>query len=188
MTVSQADYDAAADPDVPDDDLDADELARRRSQSNAANAARRTENRRIRELEAENAELKGKVGGYERAEALAAAKRDLNFEGPLDAFLRANPTVEPTADAIQKAVESDPDFKGLITFTPDINEAAAQVGAENAARLAGGQGAAVTQITPADAQSWTPDRIRAFRESHPDAWSQLLAGETVPVPAATVTT
>lgn len=164
--------------DLSTDDPQADEKARRQ----AAFAKRQQE----REAErAELADLRKFKADSERREQMDAAKAALNFEGPLGAFLRTY-TGEPTADAIKAAVEADPDFKTLVTFTPDIADAAAAVQAENARNLAGGS-ALVGDITPADVKGWSEDKKRAFMTEHPKEWDRLLAGDSVPKTASTST-
>lgn len=162
-----------------DDDLDtgdpqADEKARRQ----AAFAKRQQE----REAErAELAELRQFKADADRREQMDAAKAALNFEGPLGAFLRTY-TGEPTADAIKAAVGADPDFKSLVTFTPDIADAAAAVAADNARNLAGGS-TQPGQIDQKTVHGWDDERKRAFRTNHPDLWKQMLSEPEKQFPA-----
>lgn len=139
---------------VDDRYLDADEHDDDEGQGDDRDRNRQGYDRRKRDKaqrDAEVAELRAKVEKYERAEKLAAAKGELNASGPLAAFLRTYDG-EPTADAIKAAIAKDPDFKTLITFTPDPRDEAAAGQADAAAKLKAGdpigQRAVERQVTP----------------------------------------
>lgn len=163
-----------------DPDLEPDEQADEKARKQAAFA------RRQQEREAERARLadaEAKVASYERRDALDAAKAELKAEGPLGTFLRIYDG-EPTADAIRKAVENDPDFKTLVTFPPDERDVNAAEQARNARNLAGGgEPAGGREVTPDDIKTWNRERIQAFRANHPKEWDRLLAGQTVTLAA-----
>lgn len=132
-------------------------------------------------------EAEAKLAKFERRDALAEAKRGLNAEGPIDAFLKVYDG-EPTTDAIREAVAKDPEFSGLITIPPDIRDEAAREQWNNAQAMREGSPAGTGEVSPAAAAQWAPETIDAFRTNHPDEWDRLLKGENVQVPATTVTT
>lgn len=164
-------------------DYDEEDTGTQPDAAAAAKAAAYAERQQKREAERQElTDLRKFKADAERREQMDAAKAALNFEGPLGAFLKVY-TGEPTADAIKAAVEADPDFKTLVTFTPDIADAAAAVQADNARKMAGAQALGSGMLAPADAAKWPVDQQLRFREAHKDAWDQLLNGKSVPTPA-----
>lgn len=113
-----------------DDEPDADDAQAKRDAFTRRKEAKAEKDKELNDLREYKA-------AAERKEKLEEAKANLNATGPLGAFLRAYDG-EPTAEAIRKAVESDPDFKPLIEFTPDPRDEAAQEQSRNAARMKGG--------------------------------------------------
>lgn len=163
-------------------DYDEEDTGTQPDAAAAAKAAAYAERQQKREAERQElADLRRFKADADRKEQMDAAKAALNFEGPLGAFLRTY-TGEPTADAIKAAVEADPDFKTLVTFTPDIADAAAAVAADNARNLAGGS-TQPGQIDQKTVHGWDDERKRAFRTNHPDLWKQMLSEPEKQFPA-----
>lgn len=175
VTTATDAYDPAADPNdpapgIPDAQLQPDELDARRR--NRAGYEHRKENQRLKELEAENTDLKGRLGSYERREALDKAKAELNATGPLAAFLKVYDG-EPTADAIRKAISEDPDFSGLITIPPDPVDVAREEQARVASQMAGSDAPQLGQLTAKVVGEWPMDKQILFMKEHRDAWDFL---------------
>lgn len=55
--------------------------------------------------------------------------------------------------------------------------------AEHVGRVGRDSGRSKTTISSEDVAKWAPDKIARFREEHPDAYDQIVAGENVAVTA-----